>query len=96
LQKKSFWKNSLRFLKNTETRRKKHLSPGEKVRLAILSSRLKVTRDEAERLLNSIESEVASILGIPATAVTSETEFAGRDLDLVLTINKQNTPRKNQ
>jgi len=86
----------LRFLKNTEIKRKKNLSPGEKIRLAILSNRLKVTRDEADRLINSIESEVASILGIPLTAVTTDTEFAGRDLDLVLTINKQNIPRKNQ
>jgi hypothetical protein len=86
----------LRLLKNTEPRRKKHLSPGEKTRLAILSNRLKVTREEAERLLAGIEAEVASVLGIPATAVGTETEFAGRDLDLILTINKQNIPRKNQ
>jgi hypothetical protein len=86
----------LRFLKNTEVKRKKNLTPGERVRLALLSNRLKVTRDEAERLLNSIESEVAATLGIPVTAVSSGTEFCGRDLDLVLTINKQNTPRKNQ
>ena len=86
----------MRLLKNTEPRRKKNLSPGEKARLAILSNRLKVTREEAERLLNGIEAEVASVLGIPVTAVDTETEFAGRDLDLILTINKQNIPRKNQ
>ncbi len=86
----------MRFLNNTEPKRKKNLSPGDKVRLAILSNRLKVPRDEAERLLNAIETTAASILGIPATAITSDTEFAGRDLDVILTINKQNTPRKNQ
>jgi len=86
----------LRFSKNTDPRRRKVLSPGEKARLAILSNRLKVTRDEAERLLNGIEAEVASVLGIPVSAVGLETEFAGRDLDLILTINKQNVPRKNQ
>lgn len=64
--------------------------------MAILSNRLKVTRDEAERLLHDIESEVAVILGVPVSAVESDTEFAGRDLDLVLTINKQNIPRKHQ
>ncbi|MBU1106308.1 MAG: hypothetical protein KKB51_06545 [Candidatus Riflebacteria bacterium] len=61
-----------------------------------MSSRLKVTKDEVERLLNNIESDVAGILGVPATAVESDTEFAGRDLDLVFTINKQNIPRKHQ
>ncbi|OGK10407.1 MAG: hypothetical protein A2W80_16470 [Candidatus Riflebacteria bacterium GWC2_50_8] len=86
----------MRLLKNTEPRRKKNLSPGEKARLAILSNRLKVTREEAERLLNGIEAEVASVLGIPVAAVDTGTEFAGRDLDLILTINKQNIPRKNQ
>jgi len=82
----------LRLLRNPEPPRKK-LSAGEKVRLAILGNRLNMTSDEAGRLLDDLQNEIASILGVTPAAVSPDTEFAGRDLDLVFTLNKQNTPK---
>ncbi len=78
-------------LKNPSQDNKK-LSPVEKVRLAILGNRLNMTRDEAGRLLDDLQGKIAGILGVTPVAVEPETEFAGRDLDLVFTINKQNLP----
>ena len=82
----------MRLLRNPESPRKK-LPAGEKVRLAILGNRLNMTSDEAGRLLDDLQNEIASILGITPAAVLPDTEFAGRDLDLVFTLNKQNTPK---
>ncbi|HNX76055.1 MAG TPA: hypothetical protein PLM07_06575 [Candidatus Rifleibacterium sp.] len=70
------------------------MSPGEKVRLAVLGNRLNMTRDEADRLLSDLQKEIATILAVPESAVSPDTEFAGRDLDLVFTLNKQNTPNR--
>lgn len=70
----------------------KKLSPVEKVRLAILGNRLNMTRDEAGRLMDDLQEKIAGILGVTQSAVEPETEFAGRDLDLVFTLNKQNLP----
>lgn len=53
-----------------------------------------MTRDEAHRVLDDIQGEIATILGVPHTAVLPDTEFAGRDLDLIFTLNKQNTPNR--
>jgi hypothetical protein len=82
----------LRLLRNHEPPRKK-LTAGEKVRLAILGNRLNMSSDEAGRLLDDLQNEIASILGVTPAAVAPDTEFAGRDLDLVFTLNKQNTPK---
>lgn len=84
----------MRFLKAQQANSRITISPGEKVKLAILGNRLNVTREESTRLLSDIHSEVAEILGLPATAVDIDTEFAGRDLDLTFTVNKQNTPKR--
>lgn len=70
------------------------MSPGERVRMAILGNRLNMTRDEADRLLHDLQKEIAGILEVPSNAVLPDTEFAGRDLDLVFTLNKQNTPNR--
>lgn len=83
----------MRLLRNVAPSRKK-MSPGEKVRLAVLGNRLNMTRDEADRLLSDLQKEIATILAVPESAVSPDTEFAGRDLDLVFTLNKQNTPNR--
>ena len=83
----------MRLLRNVALSRKK-MSPGEKVRLAVLGNRLNMTRDEADRLLGDLQKEIAAILAVPESAVLPDTEFAGRDLDLVFTLNKQNTPNR--
>lgn len=76
-----------------ETSKSKQLNPEKKVKLSLFSNRLKITQLEAEILLEQIEMKVSKILNVPITELKSKTEFCGRDLDLVLTINKQNTPR---
>ncbi|MDD2998959.1 MAG: hypothetical protein EOM80_15920 [Erysipelotrichia bacterium] len=83
----------MRLLKSSDNTVKK-LTPLENARLAVLSNRLGITHDEAGRLLNGIQSEISQTLGVPGVTVASDCEFAGRDLDLVFTINKQNTPNK--
>ncbi|MDD3146886.1 MAG: hypothetical protein PHD82_06250 [Candidatus Riflebacteria bacterium] len=83
----------MRLLRNAVPSRKK-LSPLEKVRMAVLGNRLNMTRDEAGRLLDDLQKEIATILEVPEVAVLPDTEFAGRDLDLVFTLNKQNTPNR--
>lgn len=75
---------------------KKSLSPDQKVRRAILANRLKVAPLEADRIVKKIVSEVADILGIPEFTIEAGAEFAGRSLDLIFTINRQNTPKSNK
>lgn len=84
----------MRFTRNQSSRNRKNFSPEERVKLAILSGRLNVTSDEAARLLQEIQDQVTEILGIPETATDTDIDFSGRDLDLVFTVNKQNTPKK--
>jgi hypothetical protein len=38
--------------------------------------------------------DIANILGITDRGITTEMEFSGRELDLIFTINNQNTPKK--
>lgn len=64
------------------------------MKLAILGGRMNVTSDEAARILQEIQNQVAVILEIPETATDTDIDFSGRDLDLVFTVNKQNTPKK--
>lgn len=84
----------MRFTRNQTSRNKKSFSPEERVKLAILGGRLNVTSDEAARILQEIQNQVAGILEIPETATDTDIDFSGRDLDLVFTVNKQNTPKK--
>lgn len=84
----------MRLIRTSDNSTRKKLTTSEKVGLAILGNRLNMTRDEAGRLCDDIQSEIANILGVPITAVIPDTEFAGRDLDLVFTLNKQNTPNR--
>lgn len=84
----------MRFLKNQRSNARKALSPEEKVKLAILGNRLNVTVEEADRLLTDIQTDVAGILGLTEPAIATDVEFAGRDLDLIFTVNKQNTPKR--
>lgn len=94
-QKPGFWKNkNVRFARNQTARNKKSFSPEERVKLAILGGRLNVTSDEAARILQEIQNQVSGILEIPDTATDTDIDFSGRDLDLVFTVNKQNTPKK--
>jgi len=71
---------------------RKPKKPFEKVQLAILSDRLKSSDEEAEIILEKISGKFACILGITETSIESDVEFSGRELDLIFTINKQNTP----
>ncbi len=86
----------MRFLQTPANKNRKTLTPLEKTQLAIIGNRLNVTCDEAARLLQDLQQEVAQIMGIPGAAVETDTEFRGRDLDVTFTINKQNTPKKNK
>lgn len=65
----------------------------DKVKLAVLAGRFNTTKDQAQTLMQEIHADVASILGIPETAVSNDAEFLGRNLDLTFTINKQNAPK---
>lgn len=74
-------------------RKKTHLKPLDKVRLALLSDRLKTTEKNSEAIVENLSKDIAKILGITESSVSTEMEFSGRELDLVFTINKQNTPK---
>jgi len=84
----------VRFTWNQTSRSRKSFSPEERVKLAMLGGRLNVTSDEAARLLQEIQNQITSILEIPDTATDTDIDFSGRDLDLIFTVNKQNTPKK--
>ncbi|GAB4276025.1 MAG: hypothetical protein Kow0029_17630 [Candidatus Rifleibacteriota bacterium] len=67
--------------------------PLEKARMSLLADRLKTSEKDAGLRLRSLEQDIANILGITDTGIYTELEFSGRELDLVFTINKQNTPK---
>jgi hypothetical protein len=68
--------------------------PLEKVQLALLSDRLKSSEEHTQLLLKKMTGDIANILGITDRGITTEMEFSGRELDLIFTINNQNTPKK--
>ncbi len=80
----------MRFSNKNRTRS----TPFEKVRRSLLADRLKTSAQEAELLLDQITADTAKILGITETSLTTDIEFSGREMDLIFTINKQNTPKK--
>ena len=84
----SFWKNNL------DKKRKKRLSPFEKVRNALIANRLNIEEKEAEVICSALPKELADLLSLNENAVTMTSEISGRNLDLLFTINKQNKPRK--
>jgi glutamate dehydrogenase/leucine dehydrogenase len=69
-------------------------TPLEKIRRSLLADRIKTSSQEAELLLEQITADTAKILGITETSLTPDIEFSGREMDLIFTINKQNTPKK--
>lgn len=69
------------------------LTPGERVKFAILGNRLGITGANAYKLFQSIKQETAQTMKIPESAINSDVNFYGRDFDIVFTINKQNTPK---
>lgn len=71
----------------------KGLTPGERVKYSILGNRLGITGENAWKVLNDLKLEAARTLGISDTSINADVDFSGRDYDLVLTINKQNTPK---
>jgi hypothetical protein len=77
-----------------ELRRRSFRKPLTRVQLAILSDRLKFSEEEAEQTVARIGENFAKILGITETSIETDFEFSGRELDLIFTINKQNTPTK--
>lgn len=66
----------------------------EKTKLEILASRLGISFNEAKKLQAELKGNLAKTLGITTSAVFPDIEPAGRELDLVFVINKQNLPRK--
>lgn len=78
----------------SELRRKTFRKPLTRVQLAILSDRLKTSEDDAELTVEHISRNFAKILGITESSISTDFEFSGRELDMIFTINKQNTPVK--
>jgi hypothetical protein len=62
--------------------------------MAIFADRLKTSPENASLLLEKLKSDIAEILEVTDSGIKTSTEFYGRELDLLFTINKQNTPRK--
>lgn len=60
----------------------------------LLGDRLKISPDNAGRLVSQIAEDTAGILGINEAALDLDYEFSGRELDIIITINKQNKPSK--
>lgn len=79
-----------------ELRYRSYKSPLRHVQLSILSDRLKLSKEEAEKTVTRITKNFAKILGITETSIEIDFEFSGREVDLIFTINKQNTPTKNE
>ena len=75
-----------------ESRRKTFHRPLERVQIAILSDRLKTSEEHAEAIVADMSRNFAKVLGIIDSSITTDVEFSGRELDLIFTINKQNTP----
>lgn len=72
----------------------KNLTPGEKAKIAILADRLNISLSEAYKLQTELTGKLAKTLGIMPYAVNTKIEPAGRDLDMLFVINKQNLPKK--
>jgi hypothetical protein len=79
---------------NIRTSNRSKLSPLEKVRNALIGNRLNLSEQEAEQLLLALQKQASQTLTIPANAIQISSELSGRDLDFLLTINRQNTPSK--
>jgi hypothetical protein len=74
--------------------KKKFFNPLAKAQMAIFADRLKTSPENASLLLEKLKSDIAEILEVTDSGIKTSTEFYGRELDLLFTINKQNTPRK--
>ncbi|MGM0598401.1 MAG: hypothetical protein ACQETH_01170 [Candidatus Rifleibacteriota bacterium] len=74
--------------------KKNFFNPLRKAQMAIFADRLKTSPENASLLLENLKSDIADILEVTNTGIKTSTEFYGRELDLLFTINKQNTPRK--
>ena len=80
-------------MQNTDLSSKK-ISTGEKAKLAILASRMGIEINDAQDLQNKLTEKLSKTLGIVPEAISTNIEPAGRDLDMLFVINKQNLPRK--
>jgi hypothetical protein len=64
-----------------------------RLRLQVIADRLQLSLEETQALLQAIHADAVSILGTGPAGVHLSTEIHGRDLDLVLTLHRQNLPR---
>lgn len=67
-------------------------NPLEQVKWLILQDRLQLGPLETLAWLESLQREAAQQLGVPPSAITLDTEFHGREMDLIFTIDRQNLP----
>lgn len=51
-------------------------------------------KDEAGIVFDSLPREVSKLLLIQESAIISDIEISGRNMDFLFTINKQNKPKK--
>jgi hypothetical protein len=58
-----------------------------------MADRLQLSLEETQALLQAIHADASTILGTSPAGVHLSTEIHGRDLDLVLTLHRQNLPR---
>lgn len=88
--KQNFWKNKLMPIE----KKQQPLTPGEKAKIAILADRLGIGVNEAYQIQTELSGKLAKTLGLMPHTVKTKIEPAGRDLDMVFIINKQNLPKK--
>ena len=67
-------------------------TPQKSLKQGLLQERLSLAPHEAETLLNELHLAVAQALGVPETAVKSDLEFRGGEMDFVYTVHRQNVP----
>ena len=71
------------------------LSAYENIRNAIIGKRLGMHEIEAGRVFNTLPKDLAKLLSIQEVTIKVDTEIAGRNMDILFTINKQNKPKTN-